>query len=416
MKLIYDAGIRLYGCGARLAALRSPKARIFVKGRKTALAELERLTAERAPEGYDYWFHAASLGEFEQARPLIEKIKKEKPEAKILLSFFSPSGYNVRRNYDLATAVIYLPADTHAGARRFLEIARPRATVFVKYEFWLNFIDALEARGIPTFLISAIFRPSQSFFKWWGATFRKRLAAYRTIYVQDEPSARLLETIGVKQVRVTGDTRFDRVHDIMVGGATFPAIEAWTKGHKTLIVGSSWPQDEDRYLDWVNTHPDVRVIIAPHEFDEARIASLRHRLKNGSAIWTEIDIDSPNALNGNVQVLIVNTFGKLSSLYRYADFVIVGGGFGAGIHNINEAAVYGVPVIFGPNNRKFKEAADLKMLGGGFEYRTSDDVNRILDGFLNDSESLKRASQSAAKYIADNLGATDIIYNDLKNI
>lgn len=413
MKLLYDAGIRTYGAAARLAGLRSSKARMFADGRRDALRELRRLTDERAPEGYDYWFHVASLGEFEQARPLIEKIKQAFPEAKILLSFFSPSGYNVRKNFDLATTVVYLPADTAKNAREFLDIARPRRAVFVKYEFWLNFLSELGKRDIPTYLISAIFRPGQIFFKPWGGMFRKCLRTFRKIYVQDEDSRKLLNGIGIDCVDVTGDTRFDRVNAIRNNAVTFPAVEAWTKGRFTLIVGSSWPEDEDRYVAWVNRHPEVRVIIAPHEFDDSRIAALKKKLEHPAQLWSETQIDASDTISADIQTLIVNTFGKLSSLYRYADAVIVGGGFGAGIHNINEAAVYGVPVVFGPNNRKFKEAADMKRLGGGFEYRTETEIGSLLDRFLDDADFRTRAGKSAGKYIADNLGATLAIFNDI---
>ena len=414
MKFLYDAGISLYGFAARIASMRGGKARMFVDGRKNAIDELERMTAERAPEGYDYWFHAASLGEFEQARPLIEAIKKDTPNAKILLSFFSPSGYNVRCNYDLATTVVYLPADTKKNASRFLEIARPRQAVFVKYEFWLNFLDALKQRNIPTYLISAIFRPGQIFFRPWGGTFRKRLEVYKCIYVQNEESARLLGKAGIQNVRITCDTRFYRVHDIMKDGTTFGAIDAWRRDAFTLVIGSSWPQDEDRYIDWINNHPEVRVILAPHEFDDRRIERLHECLKSPSQRWTDADMDVEGAIREDVQTLIVNTFGKLSSLYRYADVAIVGGGFGTGIHNINEAAVYGLPVLFGPNNHKFKEAGDLKNVGGGFEFKNGKELSELLDRFVKDKEYLSAASEAAGSYIKNNLGATAVIYSDLR--
>lgn len=421
MTPVYTAGIKLYGLAARLAGLRSAKARDFAHGRAKAISALERLTSERAPNGYDYWFHVASLGEFEQARPLIERIKRQTPDATILLSFFSPSGYNVRKDYDLASAVVYLPEDTARNAKRFLDIARPKRSVFVKYEFWLNMLHELAIRNIPTYLISAIFRPGQIFFRPWGGVFRRGLRTFRTIYVQDNKSRELLGGIGMGNVRITGDTRLDRVHDIMTGQTGFPGIEKWTEGHFTLIVGSSWPRDEDRYLEWVNMHPEVKVIIAPHEFDEQRLKTLRNRLTGKSVLWTEIfnqsagfsDIEATNAPSEDVQVLIVNTFGKLAALYRYADAVIVGGGLGAGIHNINEAAVYGVPVMFGPNNHKFKEAADLKNLGGGFEYTTSADISTLLNRMLTDKAFVESSSKIAGDYIKANLGATDIIHKEI---
>lgn len=411
MKWLYDFGIRTYGIGSRVMALRNEKARLFVDGRRNALDNLRALTEKNAPEGYDYWFHAASLGEFEQARPLIEKLKETDPKLKILLSFFSPSGYKVRHNYEYADAVVYLPADSRKNAKTFLDIARPRHAVFVKYEFWLNFLDALKDLDIPTYLISAIFRPSQHFFKWYGGTFRKRLECYTHLFVQDANSLELLKGIGVNHVSVTGDTRFDRVHRIMTEGKTFEAIEHWCNETFTLVAGSSWPKDEEKYLSWINSHPEVKVIIAPHEFDAQRIERLRAQLKQPSQLWSETEIESPTGLSTNTQTLIVNTFGKLSSLYRYASAVIIGGGFGAGIHNINEAAVYGVPVIFGPNNKKFKEASDLKTLGGGFEFHTSSELSELLDRMVEDSTFLRTASESAGRYIKENLGATDAIFD-----
>lgn len=309
--------------------------------------------------------------------------------------------------------MVYLPGDTRSNARRFIDIARPRCAVFVKYEFWLNFLDELGRRNVPTYLISAIFRPGQTFFKPWGGTFRRRLGVYHRIYVQDEDSRRLLAGIGVENVRVLGDTRFDRVYDIMQHGRRFDDIERWIDGRFTLIVGSSWDPDEDRYVDWVNAHPQVRVIIAPHEFDDQRITRLRARFNNGAMTWTEVAADDALNLDASKNVLIVNNFGLLSSLYRYASAVIVGGGFGAGIHNINEAAVYGVPILIGPKHQKFKEARDLIALGGAFEYRTADDVARLLDVFLNDKNALTRASETARHYIVDNLGATRAICDDI---
>lgn len=413
MNFLYDAGIRLYDVGARVAALRSPKARKFVEGRSASVDALEKLTLQHSPDGYDYWFHAASLGEFEQARPLIEGIRRENPEAKILLTFFSPSGYEVRKNYPEATTVVYLPSDTKKNVRRFLDVARPGCAVFVKYEFWLNFLGELERRVIPTFLVSAIFRPAQIFFRPWGNLFRKGLAAYKTVFVQNEESERLLKGIGVKDVRITGDTRFDRVYDIMKAEKNYPAVEKWKHDRFTLVVGSSWPQDEERYLNWINENPDIRVIIAPHEFDGDRIAALRRRLNRPSTTWTEIDVNDPDAIGEDVQTLIVDAFGHLSSLYRYADIVIVGGGFGAGIHNVNEAAVYGVPVIFGPNHRKFKEAVDLIAAGGAFCYETSKDIEKVLSEFRTLADKRREAGIAAGNYIKNNLGATELILNEL---
>lgn len=413
MKVLYTTGIRLYGMVARVAAIRSDKATKFVKGRKKALAELSRLTAERAPDGYDYWFHAASLGEFEQARPLIEDIRQNEPESKILLTFFSPSGYEIRKNYPLATTVTYLPPDTPGNVRKFLDIARPHKAIFVKYEFWINMLTELKRREIPTYIISAIFRRGQIFFKPWGGLFRKGLHCYTRLFVQDENSKALLNDIGIDKVTVAGDTRFDRVADITKTGKEFPNIEAWCKDSFTLIAGSSWGPDELRYFPWLNGQTDVKAIIAPHEFDDERLSQMRKSLHGRSMLWSELKENEP--IPGDITTLIIDSFGLLSSIYRYADAVIVGGGFGTGIHNINEAAAWGVPVIFGPKHSKFKEAGDLIQAGGAFEYSTADEVASLLTRLKEDEALRKSASDASARYIAENIGATQQILTYLRN-
>lgn len=412
MKFLYNLGIKAYGMAARVAAMRGGKARLFVDGRKDALAALAAVTASRAPQGYDLWVHAASLGEFEQARPIIEAVKSARPDTKILLTFFSPSGYTVRKDYPLATAVVYLPEDTAANAAEFLDIARPRKAVFVKYEFWINFLTALSARHIPVYLVSAIFRPGQIFFKPWGRIFRKALHCYSHIFVQTPESARLLQGIGVTGVTVAGDTRIDRVYDIMQGGKRFEGVEKWLEATPfTVVAGSSWPADEDVYLPWLNAHPEVKAIIAPHEFDARRLEALQQKIKAPSVLWSRCNDGTD--IPADAQVLVVDTFGKLSSIYRYASVAIVGGGLGAGIHNINEAAVYGIPVIFGPNNRKFREARDLKTLGGGSEYTSAASAAQLLENFRTDSAARERAGACSAQYIADNRGATALILKEL---
>ena len=411
MKLFYNAGISLYGVAARLAGLRSDKARRFVIGQRTALDELKRLTDERAPEGYDYWFHAASLGEFEQARPMIEAIKSQNNNVKILLTFFSPSGYEVRKNYPLVTSVAYLPADTVDNARRLVDIVRPGKVVFVKYEFWINILAELKLRNIDTYLISAIFRPGQIFFKPWGGLFRKALRCYRHIFVQNEESRKLLESVGVNNVTVAGDTRFDRVSQIREKGKSFPKIETWKGDGFTVVAGSSWGPDELRYIPWLNDHPKIKAIIAPHEFDQKRLDEIRSMLTQPSMLWS--DIEAGTEIPESVQTIIVDTFGLLSSLYRYADIVLIGGGFGTGIHNINEAAVWGVPVLFGPRHNKFKEAADLIKAGGAFEYRTTEEAAHLLTQLKNDEAQRKQAAETAARYIRENIGATDMILKSI---
>lgn len=359
------------------------------------------------------WIHAASLGEFEQGRPLIERLRREHPDRKILLTFFSPSGYEVRCRYDKVDAVAYLPLDRPAGVHAFLDAVRPSMAIFVKYEFWGNYLTELHARHIPTYIISAIFRPGQIFFRRGGGMFRHMLHCFDTLYIQDEASRQLLAGIGVTNVKVCGDTRFDRVTDIMRGRVDMPIIEAFTadRSRVTLIAGSSWPADEDVYLPWLDSRPDVRCIIAPHEFDAGRLHRLTERCRGGAVLYS--DLEAGRATADGRQVIIIDCFGKLASLYRYGDMAYIGGGFGAGIHNINEAAVYGLPVVFGPNNRKFKEAADLVACGGGYAVTDAATCSAALTRLADDADARRRSGEAAAAYIRDSLGATDVIYADL---
>lgn len=412
MNPLYNAGIALYGMAARVAAMRSDKVSRMLRGQRDSLLRLEAEARTVAPDGYDLWVHAASLGEFEQGRPLIERLKREHPDARVLLSFFSPSGYEVRKNYAGADTVVYLPFDRPKLVKRFLNAARPKCAVFVKYEFWGNFISELRRRSVPVYLISAIFRPGQIFFKPWGGDFRKILRSYTHIFVQDENSRLLLEGIGVRNVTVAGDTRFDRVADIRDAARELPDIEAFCRDSDfTLVAGSSWPPDEDVYIDWLHAHPGVKAICAPHEFDRKRIDGLLRRFGDGAVLYSEFKEGAvdPSA----VRYLIIDCFGLLSSLYRYGDVALVGGGFGTGIHNLNEAAVYGMPVVFGPNHRKFKEAAGLLECGGGLSMHDAVEGRSILDRLLADKAERDRRGHSAGKFIRDNIGATALIYDKI---
>lgn len=411
MNPLYNAGIHLYSAAARLAAMRSPKISEMLRGQRHTLASLEAERRRVAPEGYDVWIHAASLGEFEQARPLIERLRAERPELKILLTFFSPSGYTVRSRYDRVDTVAYLPFDTPARVRRFLDAARPHMAVFVKYEFWGNYLTELRRRGVPTYIISAIFRPGQMFFRAYGGAFRRMLRQFDRLYVQDERSRTLLAGIGVDNVTVAGDTRFDRVTDILRQAHAIPVAERFVEGSPfTLVAGSSWQPDEDLYIPWLIGHPEVRAIIAPHEFDRARIDDLCRRLPGAVRLS---EIENPDQLDGSERALIVDCFGLLSSLYRYGSAAWVGGGFGVSIHNINEAAVYGIPVAFGPKHEKFKEAADLLECGGAFCVTDRASATAALDRLVGDAAGRARAGKAAAAYIERSVGATDIIYKDL---
>lgn len=362
------------------------------------------------------WIHAASLGEFEQGRPLIEMLKKERPEYKILLTFFSPSGYEVRKNYNLADCVCYLPLDTPKNVRRFLDLANPEIAIFVKYEFWRNYLAELAKRNIPTYLISAVFRPDQMFFKPYGKWYAKWLKWYRHIFLQDKRSQELLKGIGVTNTSVLGDTRFDRVSDIRATRKEIPLLERFTDhsnpDHKpVMMAGSSWPEDEAVYAEWINAHPGVKLVVAPHEFDAKRLDALKRLFTNGAVLMSEAE-KSPQLLN-DAQVLIIDCFGLLSSAYAYCDVAYVGGAFGAGLHNINEPAVYDVPVIYGPNNAKFIEAREMAESGGGFPIAGKDDFNRIADQLFTDKATRQEKGLNAGNYIRSKTGATQKIFKSL---
>lgn len=410
MNPIYNTSIALLRGVVNLTKGFNVKAAKMLDGQKATFA-----TLEKALEGNDspvMWIHAASLGEFEQGRPLIEMLKSEHPEWKVVLSFFSPSGYEVRKNFPLADVVVYLPFDTPSNARRFIDIVNPTIAVFVKYEFWGNYLSVLKSKEIPTYIISAIFRPSQAFFKPWGGSFRKMLQCFTHLYVQDEASRKLLDGIGVSNVTVAGDTRFDRVADVRSTKCSIEWIpRMMDQASMRFIAGSSWPADEVVYADWLNARKDVKFIIAPHEFNQARLSHLKSLFPGRNVMllseWQRAG--SPAETEG----LIVDSFGHLSSLYRYGDVAYIGGGFGTGIHNINEAAVYGIPVVFGPRHHKFREAAGLIECGGGVSVRCVKDFDDVMDHFLSEPATMKKAGQAAGRYISDNLGATRRIYDSI---
>lgn len=423
MNPLYTAGIAVYGGAARLVSVGSPKVRHMLSGQKETIGRLRAFREHMAPDGFDVWFHAASLGEFEQARPIIDSLLTHDPAKRILLSFFSPSGYEVRCDYNPRVAVVYLPFDIPGNVDAFLDAARPRMAIFVKYEFWGNYLEKLKKRGIPTYIISAIFRPSQRFFKPWGTMFRKMLENFEHLYVQDERSLRLLAGIGIDRVTVAGDTRFDRVTAIRENRKAIPEIECFLSagGKKsfTMVFGSSWEADEKVYVPWLKEHADVRAIIAPHEFDKNRLAEMRRRLGSGSTMLFsdfktlyQLSPEEAAKAAGKLKYLIIDCFGLLSSLYAYADVAYVGGGFGVSIHNINEAATYGIPVVFGPKHSKFKEASDLIGCGGAFCIDSTGAFRATMESLL-DEASRKRAGKAAGHYIESNIGASDIIMADL---
>ena len=387
------------------------------------------------------WFHAASLGEFEQGRPLIEQLKATHPEYKILLTFFSPSGYEVRKNYEGADIVCYLPLDTIRNARRFLRAVHPVMAFFIKYEFWYNYLHILRHRGVPVYSVSSIFRPGQVFFKWYGRNYAKVLHCITHFFVQNEVSLQLLKGIGIDEATVVGDTRFDRVLQIKEQAKKLPIVEAFKgingkgdackddlsedackgalsedackdnlsengcKGCKVFVAGSSWQPDEDIFIRFFNDHPDWKLIIAPHVIGEDHLAYILDKLQMKAVRYTQATEQSA----AEARCLIIDCFGLLSTIYRYGEIAYVGGGFGVGIHNVPEAAVWGVPVLFGPNNKRFLEAQDLLACKGSFEVTDYDSFNTIISRLISDDKFRHQCGEASANYVKSRSGATDII-------
>ena len=356
------------------------------------------------------WFHAASLGEFEQGRPMIEAIRKQYTGYKILLTFFSPSGYEVRKNYDKADVICYLPFDTPYKVRKFINLANPSVAVFIKYEFWMNYLTELKKRNIKIYLISAVFRPSQLFFKWYGRWYRKALLCYERLFVQDDASKKLLASYGINNVEVCGDTRFDRVLEIQQSARLLPEVETFAKGDQPiLVVGSSWPGDEEIIIPYFNSHPEIKLIIAPHEIHREHLLYIQSLLNRPAVRLSEATADM---LQTN-DCLIIDSFGMLSSIYRYGWVAYIGGGFGKGIHNTLEAAVYGIPVIFGPNHQKFKEARGLISYGGGFSISNKSAFEKHMHNFITNTSSYRKAGIAAGEFVYQNAGATKKILSFL---
>lgn len=410
---MYNILIYLYVFCAHVAYFFSKKIRAMIEGQRQTKRILK---ANIRPEDRVVWFHAASLGEFEQGRPLMERLRKQHPEYKILLTFFSPSGYEVRKNYEGADVICYMPFDTPVNVHYFLKLAHPEIALFIKYEFWENFLTKMHKKGVKVYSISSIFRPQQHFFKWWGST--RVLKQFDHLFVQNEASKALLAKFGIKNTTVVGDTRLDRVIDIKNAARDLPLVEQFVGKSPCFIAGSSWGPDEEIYIPYFSKHKDWKLIIAPHVISDVHLKSIEKLLLDNniqSVRYTDLESNPEKSLPfgetaGGV-ALIVNCFGKLSSIYRYGKIALVGGGFGVGIHNVPEAAVYGIPVVFGPNNQKFKEAQDLKACGGSFEYHDMESFEKILDKFINDSETLKVAGEAAGSYIGSNAGAADKCFN-----
>lgn len=413
---LYTIGIKLYRVGVCFASIFNSKARKLIKGHGNIYHKLQESISAK---DRIVWVHAASLGEFEQGRPLIEKIRTENPQYKILLTFFSPSGYEVRKNYAGADCVCYLPFDTPKNVQKFLELAHPEIAIFVKYEIWRNYLEQLKNRRIPTYLISATFRRSQYFIKHPKCSYTNWLRWYSRIFVQDNLSQTLLNELGINNVTVCGDTRFDRVSEIATQKREINELQIFTRRGDAdapivMMAGSSWPSDEKIYTDSINRNKRVKLIIAPHEFDTKRLHELRNKFTNGVILLSELRERGAEALCNDQQVLIIDCFGLLSSAYAYCDAAYIGGGFGSGLHNINEAAVYGIPVIYGPNNRKFIEAREMIVCEGGIEVKSRQEFDTIFERLLTNSTERKQRGAQAGAYINSKLGATDKIYDFLR--
>lgn len=426
---MYNIAIYIYLIGVAIGSLFNKKIKKMWRGEREAV---DLLKEKVDPTAKYVWFHAASLGEFEQGRPLIEQLRATHPEYKILLTFFSPSGYEVRKNYEGADIVCYLPLDTIRNARRFLRAVHPVMAFFIKYEFWYNYLHILRHRGVPVYSVSSIFRPGQVFFKWYGRNYAKVLHCITHFFVQNEVSLQLLKGIGIDEATVVGDTRFDRVLQIKEQAKELPIVEAFKgingkgdackdelsedackgalsedgcKGCKVFVAGSSWQPDEDIFIRFFNDHPDWKLIIAPHVIGEDHLAYILDKLQMKAVRYTQ----ATELSAAEARCLIIDCFGLLSTIYRYGEIAYVGGGFGVGIHNVPEAAVWGVPVLFGPNNKRFQEAQDLLACKGSFEVTDYDSFNTIISRLISDDKFRHQCGEASANYVKSRSGATDII-------
>ncbi|MCC8188972.1 MAG: 3-deoxy-D-manno-octulosonic acid transferase [Bacteroides sp.] len=402
--MIYNLAILLYDLVVHLIAPFSRKPRRMMKGHWVVY---DLLRQQREKDARYIWFHAASLGEFEQGRPLIEEIRRRYPEYKILLTFFSPSGYEVRKHYRGADMVCYLPFDKPRNVKKFLDIAQPCMAFFIKYEFWKNYLDELHKRRIPVYSVSSIFRKEQIFFKWYGGTYRRVLTDFDHLFVQNETSKRFLSLLGINKVTVVGDTRFDRVLQIREEAKDLPLVKLFKNDSLVFVAGSSWPEDEDLFIEYFNTHPGMKLIIAPHVIDEGHLVEIINKLKRPYVRYTRADEKNVR----KADCLIIDCFGLLSSIYRYGEIAYIGGGFGAGIHNTLEAAVYSIPVIFGPNYQKFMEAIQLLEDKGAYSVSDYSALESLLDRMLTNRDFREETGLRAGNYVVRNSGATERILN-----
>ena len=410
---MYNIIMYIIQLGVAIGSIFNDKLRKMWQGERDAVQTLRKKVD---PDADYIWFHAASLGEFEQGRPLMEQIKKSYPQYKILLTFFSPSGYEVRKNYEGADIITYLPIDTVGNARQFLRTVRPVMAFFIKYEFWYNYLHILQYRGIPAYSVSSIFRPDQVFFKWYGRGYGRVLKCFTRFFVQNEESKKLLESIGIHDTMVVGDTRFDRVLQIKEASKQLPIVERFVKGtpedqKKVFVAGSSWQPDEEIFLKYFNNHRDWKLIVAPHVIGEDHLKFIFSLIKDKKVVrYTQATEDNV----AEADVLIIDCFGLLSSVYHYGDVAYVGGGFGVGIHNVLEAAVWGMPVLFGPNNKHFAEAQGLLQSGGGIEIEDYETFSLIMSQLSDGSAYYGTCGQEAGAFVQSLAGATKKVLSSVK--
>lgn len=408
MVFLYNLGIRIYQLLITIASLFNHKAKLWRNGRKGWKA---RLKASIGENKRIVWFHCSSLGEFEQGRPVIEALREKHPDIKILLTFFSPSGYEIRKNYSGADYIFYLPIDTWFNAKTFIEIVNPISVIFIKYEFWYHYLNQLKKRNIPTYVISAIFRPEQAFFKPYGGWYRKFLLNFEHLFVQNEKSKELLAKIGVNNVTVAGDTRFDRVIANAQHAKSIPMIEQFAKNAKVLVAGSTWPKDEEIIIEYFKKNPfGLKLIIAPHEIHEQNIEKFIEKFGQRAIRFTQSNSTDPNEAN----ILIIDTIGILSSIYQYGTIAYIGGGFGVGIHNTLEAAVFGIPVLFGPNYQRFQEAHELIDIGVSKSIGNLEDFSTAINSFVNSKDNLNKTKVSSQEFFNSKVGATETIIKTIK--
>lgn len=408
--MLYHFGLLIFRLLLNIGSLFNVKAKKWIAGRQNIFQKIKNQLKDNENR---VWFHAASLGEFEQGRPIIEDLKGKNPELKIVLTFFSPSGYEIMKDYAFADYVFYLPDDTKKNAERFIKLIQPKFVVFIKYEFWFNYLKALKSLNINTYLISTIFRKDQIFFKWYGAWYRKMLNYFTYFFVQNEESMQLLKSLNYSNIEITGDTRFDRVFQISQNAKKIPIVEKFCENNMVFIAGSSWKADEDIFINYINKNNNLKYIIAPHEIHETNINRIVNSINLKTIRFSNVNMNDIS----EYQVIIIDNIGLLSSLYQYANIAFIGGGFGSGIHNVLEPATFGMPVIFGPNFRKYQEAVDLIKNNAAFTISDYKSFEKIMTNLISNTTKIKESSVNAKIYVEINRGATEKIVNyiSLKN-